>query len=241
MLWKSEQTDPGMWCAGQVHGHYLRCLFNPKILIALFLRVIFFFFFTDYWCKCVTLLAWSQLTGRGIILPGSVLATDSCLAKDCPQGSLHLMTGLLGGIGSSMLAPFHDNSERSSELQNSPVVIWDLCWGDIALWLPHLPLQLITPERALKKSASCSSSSHSLHSKFNSLAPKIIFLDFLVYVCVVGRTQTEKILYLIVNFPFISLFSVSQWDYRGQGVYIASTHSIYDLIIRSSSRQMFPE
>ena len=70
------------------------------------------------------LLTWSQLTGRGIILPGSVLAKDSFLAKDPPQGSLHLMTGLLGGIGSSMLAPFHDNSERSSELQNSPVVIF---------------------------------------------------------------------------------------------------------------------
>lgn len=50
--------------------------------------------------------------GRGITLPGSVLSKDSCLAKDPPQGILHLMTGLLGGIGSSMLAPFHDNSSE---------------------------------------------------------------------------------------------------------------------------------
>ena len=123
MLWQPEQTNPGMWCAGQVHGHYLRCLLKPNILIAFFSGVIFFFL-TDYWYKCVALLAWSQLTGWGITLPGSVLAKDSCLAKDPPQGSPHLMTGLLGGIGPSMLAPFHDNSSELPSGHLRPMLRW---------------------------------------------------------------------------------------------------------------------
>ena len=61
--------------------------------------------------------------GWGITLPGSVLSKDSCLAKD-PQGILHLMTGLLGGIGSSMLSPFHDNSSELPSGHLRPVLRW---------------------------------------------------------------------------------------------------------------------
>lgn len=149
-----------------------------------------------------------------------VSSKDSCLAKDPPQGILHLMTGLLGGIrvqhACSISRQFFRTPQWSSR---------DLCWGDIALWLLSAspPAPPADDTRACPKEV-CHAPLHlTAHNQSSTRWHQtLFFLNFLTYVCMVGGTQTEKILYFIVNFLFISLFCFTMRLQRA-----GSVHWIY--------------